>query len=48
MKQLPKKDLSKKKETKDQGHWEGKFWCNYRIRNIRKWFGIKKYGHYDY
>lgn len=41
MKQLSKKKLKKRK---DCGHWEGKFWCNCRTRNIRKWLGYKKFG----
>lgn len=44
VKQLTKKDLSKKKPTKEEGHWEGKFWCNCRTRNYRRWLGLKKYG----
>lgn len=44
MKQLSKKDHSKKKPTDDEGHWEGKYWCNCRIRNYRLWLGKKKYG----
>lgn len=41
MKQMPKKKL---KIREDCGHWEGKYWCNCRIRNIRKWLGVKLYG----
>ncbi len=44
MKQLSKKDLSKKKPTKEEGHWESKFWCNCRTRNYRRWLGLKRYG----
>lgn len=43
-KHLSKKDLHKKKSTKEEGHWEGKYWCYCRTRNYRKWLGIKKYG----
>jgi len=42
------RELSKKKLTKprkDCGHWEGKYWCNCRTRNIRKWLGVKRYGY---
>lgn len=45
IKKLSKKDLNKKKPTKEEGHWESKFWCNCRLRNFRQWLGIKKYGH---
>jgi len=46
MKQVTKKDLDKKKPfNRDLGHWEGKYWCNCRVRNYRKWLGVKKYGH---
>lgn len=43
------KQLSKKKQTRtrDCGHWEGKYWCNCRERNIRRWLGIKFYGWLD-
>lgn len=42
-KQISKKDLNKKKPGKEEGHWEGKFWCNCRIRNIRRWLGLKRW-----
>jgi hypothetical protein len=45
MKQLSKKDHAKRRPTPDQGHYEGKHWCNCRTRNYRYWLGIKKYGH---
>lgn len=41
---LSKKDHAKKKPTRDEGHWEGKYWCNCMIRNFRGWLGLKKYG----
>lgn len=45
MKQITKKDHSKKKPNrKQEGHWEGKYWCSCRIRNYRLWLGLKKYG----
>ena len=45
MKQLSKKDHSKKKPNRrEEGHWEGKCWCNCRTRGYRIWLGIKKYG----
>lgn len=47
MKQLSKKDHSKKKGTKEQGHLEGNSWCDCRTRNYRHWLGIKKYGHHE-
>ena len=39
MKQMSKKDFIKKKPHREDGHWEGKFWCDCRIRNRRKWLG---------
>jgi len=47
MKQLSKKDHSKKKSNTEQGHWEGKYWCNCKIKGYRIWLGLKKYGFYD-
>lgn len=47
VKQLSKKDFAKSKPQPDEGHWEGKYWCNCRIRNKRKWLGMKKYGKVD-
>jgi hypothetical protein len=47
MKQITKKELTKKKPTKEEGHWEGKWWCNCRIRNIRKWLALKKWSKSD-
>ncbi len=47
MKKLSKKDLNKKKPTKEEGHWEGKFWCNCMIRGYRKWLGKKRYGNVE-
>lgn len=44
MKQITKKDLNKKKSTKEQGHWESKHWCNCKTRNYRRWLAKKKYG----
>jgi hypothetical protein len=43
MKQLPKKKMQLKKRE-DCGHFEGKYWCDCRTRNIRKYLGIKRYG----
>ena len=43
--QLTKKDHNKKYATKEQGHYEGKYWCNCRTRNYRLWLGVKRYGH---
>lgn len=44
MKQITKKDLNKKRPTKEQGHWESKHWCNCKTRNYRRWLAKKKYG----
>lgn len=44
IKQLTKKDHSKKKPIKEEGHFEGKYWCNCKTRNYRRWLGLKKYG----
>jgi hypothetical protein len=46
--QMSKRDFEKKVSSKpDIGHWEGKYWCGCRIRNYRKWLGVKKYGQED-
>lgn len=42
---LSKKDYDKMKPRKDCGHWEGKYWCDCKTRGIRKWLGVKRYGH---
>jgi hypothetical protein len=43
MKQLSKKDhYKKRKNHAEEGHWEGKYWCNCKTRNIRRWFGKKR------
>jgi len=48
IKQLSKKDyLKKKANLKEASHWEGKYFCNCRTRNIRKWLGVKRYGYLD-
>lgn len=40
--QLSKKARSKKKPNrKEEGHWEGKYWCNCKTRNYRRWLGRK-------
>lgn len=45
-KQLSKKKYQKKKgNLKEIGHFEGKYFCDCRTRNIRKWLGVKRYGH---
>jgi hypothetical protein len=44
VKQISKKEHNQKKPTPDEGHPEGKFWCNCRIRNYRRWLGKKKFG----
>ena len=43
MGQISKKDLYKKiKKNKDASHWEGKWFCDCRVRNIRKWLAAKR------
>jgi len=43
--QISKKELGKKKPNRrEEGHWEGKYWCNCLVRNYRKWLYRKKYG----
>lgn len=43
--QLSKKDFHKKKpDYEEDGHSEGKYFCDCRVRNRRKWLGVKKYG----
>jgi hypothetical protein len=46
MKLLSKKDLHKKRPNHKQkgGHWEGKYWCDCKAGNYRRWLGFKKYG----
>jgi len=46
-KQLSKRDHSKKKPNPDEGHFEGKFWCDCRTRNYRRWLGFKRGMHLD-
>lgn len=44
--QLSKKDyILKKASQKEATHWEGKHFCDCRTRNIRRWLGVKLYGH---
>ncbi len=43
-KSVSKIDYMKRKPERDDGHWEGKYWCDCRLRNKRKWLGLKKYG----
>ncbi len=45
MNQLSKKDLSKKKGNKEIGHLERRYWCDCKVKNYRKWLGVKKFGH---
>jgi len=47
MKQISKKNHSKKKPTFEEGHWEGKYWCNCLTRGYRLWLGKKKYGNQE-
>lgn len=43
--QLTKKiHISKKPNRKEEGHWEGKYWCNCRTRNYRIYLGFKRNG----
>ncbi len=44
MKQISKKDYHNRKPKPDDSHWEGKYFCDCRTRNIRKWIGRKRYG----
>ncbi len=44
-KSVSKRAYMKRKPRPEEGHWEGKYWCNCRTRNIRKWLSKKKYGH---
>lgn len=41
MKQLTKKKFLKKKPHPEDGHREGKHWCNCRVRNRRAWLARK-------
>lgn len=46
---MKKKKISKKKylnspKTYEIGHWEGKYWCDCKTRNYRKWCYVKLYG----
>ena len=34
--QMTKKDLRRKKPHPEDGHWEGKYWCDCKVRNRRK------------
>ena len=43
-KTVTKKADMKRKPGSDEGHWEGSYWCNCRMRNIRNWLSKKKYG----
>lgn len=48
MTQMTKIDHSKKKPNRsEEGHSEGKFWCNCRTRNYRRWLGKKRGMHLD-
>jgi len=40
--QITKKEHSKKKSSLEQGHFEGKHWCDCKTRNYRRWLGLKK------
>lgn len=43
--QLSKKAYIRKKASKKEAsHYEGKYFCNCRTGNIRKWLAIKKFG----
>jgi hypothetical protein len=47
MKQISKKKLRQKKRSGEEAHYEGKYFCDCRIRNYRKWLGKKLYGYLD-
>lgn len=41
---ISKKKFEKKKlKNKDAVHWEGKHYCDCKVRNFRKWIGEKRY-----
>ena len=43
--QISKKLHAKKKPNRrEEGHWEGRYWCGCRIRGYRIWLGVKRYG----
>jgi hypothetical protein len=44
MKQATKKYLYSAKPKKDHGHWEGKYWCDCKVKNYRKWLAKKLWG----
>jgi hypothetical protein len=46
VKQVSKKYLFNKKSRKEHGHFEGKYWCDCKTRNYRKWLAIKRGGQY--
>lgn len=39
---MTKKKFIQKKPHKEDGHWEGNFWCDCRTRNRRKWLAFKR------
>ena len=46
--QMTKRDFIKKRSNKKEAtHMEGKFFCDCRVRNFRKWLGVKLYGQPD-
>lgn len=46
MKQATKKELHRhsKKHSRELGHWEGRYWCDYLTRGYRRWLGKKLHG----
>jgi hypothetical protein len=36
-----------KPNNREEGHWEGKYWCNCLTRNYRLWLGKKRGNHLD-
>lgn len=48
MKYLSKKAHYKKKPNRrEEGHWEGDYWCNCKTKKYRLWLGVKRYGYKD-
>ena len=42
---MSKKTFQKKRvRRKDSIHWEGDYFCDCRVRNLRKWLGVKLHG----
>lgn len=46
MKQISKKEFYKRKPIKECYHNEGKYLCDCKVRNYRKWLAFKRGGQY--